>query len=59
MTGTIDIVILSRAKGELHPEVERGLRNQREVKLVVHRVVGERLGEDRSRCDVITRAQRG
>jgi Glycosyl transferase family 2 len=57
VTRTIDIVILSRTGGELHPDVERGIRDQRDVKLVVHRVVGARKATDRSRCDVISRAR--
>jgi hypothetical protein len=54
---TIDIVILSRHAGELHSDVERGLGDQREVQLVVHRVIGAPNAGDRARCDVIARAR--
>jgi hypothetical protein len=54
---TIDIVILSRHAGALRPEVERGLRDQNEVELVLHRVIGAPNIEDRARCDVIARAR--
>lgn len=57
MTRSIDIVILSRQAGELHPDVERGLYEQCEVQLVVHRIIGQRKAADRSRCDAIARAR--
>lgn len=57
MTPTVDLVILSRNDGPLHPEVERALRNQRGVQVVVHRVVGAARPEDRHRRDAIARAR--
>lgn len=57
MKRTIDIVILSRDAGALHPDVECGLRNQLEVQLVVHRVIGAPKTEDRAGGDVIARAR--
>jgi hypothetical protein len=50
-------VILSRHVGPLDPEVERGIRTQREIRLVVHRVAGPADVEDRSRWAAIARAR--
>jgi glycosyltransferase involved in cell wall biosynthesis len=54
---TVDVVILSRVDGPARPEVERGLRCQRGVKLVVHRIVGAAEPEDRRRWEAIARAR--
>jgi Glycosyl transferase family 2 len=57
VTTIVDLVILSRDAGPLHPEVERGIRLQHAVQMVVHREVGLALPGDRSRCDAIARAR--
>lgn len=57
VTPKVDLVILTRHVGPLHPDVERGFRNQRAVQLVVHRVVGSTNPEDRCRWDAIARAR--
>jgi hypothetical protein len=53
----VDLVVLVRDAGPLHPEVERGFRNQRAVQLVVHRIAGTSRPEDRNRWDAIARAR--
>ena len=40
VTPNVDLVVLTRDLGLLHPEVERGFSSQHEVQLVVHRVLG-------------------
>ena len=57
MAPHVDLVVLSRDDGSLHPDVERALRNQTGVRAVVHRVVGERRPEDRCRHATIARAR--
>ena len=53
----VDLVVLTRHDGPLHPEVERGFREQCAVDLVVHRIVGSGRSEDRCRWDAIARAR--
>jgi glycosyltransferase involved in cell wall biosynthesis len=53
----VDLAMLTRHGGPLHPEVERGFREQRAVNLVVHRIVGSARSQDRCRWDAITRAR--
>ena len=57
MTPEVDIVILSRDRGDLDPRVVRGLREQVNVHMRVHRVVGKRLPDDRHRWETIARAR--
>ena len=57
VTPNVDLVILTRHLGPLHPEVERGFRNQGAVHLVVHRVAGSSRSDDRCRWDAIARAR--
>ncbi len=54
---TIDLVVLSRDAGSLDLDVERGIRSQRAVRVVVHRVQGVAAAADRSRCETIERAR--
>ena len=51
----VDVVVLTRNAGPLHPEVERGLRIQRSVQIVVHRVVGQAQPKDLCRFETIAR----
>ncbi len=53
----VDLVLLTRDAGQLHPAVERGIRQQQGVQLAVHRVVGSALSGDRCRWDAIVRAR--
>jgi hypothetical protein len=53
----VDLVVLTRHGGPLCPEVERGFRNQRAVRLFVHRVAGSTYPDDRNRLDAIVRAR--
>ena len=57
MIPIVDLVILSRHDGPLDPEVELGIRNQRDVQLVVHRIVGATKSGDNCRWDAIARAR--
>ena len=57
VTPKVDLVILTRHVGPLHPEVERGFRDQRAVQLVVHRVAGSACADDQNRWDAIARAR--
>ena len=56
-TPHVDLVVLMRCAEPLHPEVERGIRIQDGVHLVVHRVVGKGRSDDRCRWDAIVRAR--
>jgi hypothetical protein len=53
----VDIVVLSRSEGPLHPEVDRGIKRQRGVKITVHRVIGQTLPGDSCRWDAIARGR--
>lgn len=53
----VDLIVLARDERPLHPEVERGIRQQQDVRLAVHRVIGKRLPADRCRWDAIVRAR--
>jgi hypothetical protein len=53
----VDLIVLVRDARPLHPEVERGIRLQREVQLRVHRVCGKSLPDDRCRWDAIARGR--
>lgn len=54
---TVDLVVLSRDDGRLAWEVERGIRQQQAVRLVVHRVQGIAEAGDENRCVTIARAR--
>jgi hypothetical protein len=53
----VDLVVLSRDEAPLNPDVEQGIASQRDVRLIVHRVIGTRLKEDRDRLTAIVRAR--
>lgn len=57
MVPVIDLVVLTRDPRPLHPEVERGIREQHGVQLNVHRVVGSSSAADHCRWDAIARAR--
>jgi hypothetical protein len=57
VTPRVDLVILTRSSGPLHPDVERGIAHQRDVRLVVHRVIGTARPDDRCRWDPFVRAR--
>lgn len=57
MSPNVDIVVLSRTDGPLHPEVERGIQLQRGVTVTVHRVTGKVLPGDSCRWDAIARGR--
>jgi hypothetical protein len=57
MIPKVDLILLSRSAGPLNPAVEQGLRNQRGIQLVVHRVVGQPQSSDRCRYETIARAR--
>jgi glycosyltransferase involved in cell wall biosynthesis len=53
----VDLVVLTRHAEPLHPEVERGIREQHAVDLVVHCIVGAARANDHCRWDAIARAR--
>jgi hypothetical protein len=53
----IDLVVLSRDDSPLHPDVQRGIDSQTGVRLIVHRIVGERRNGERRRLPAIVRAR--
>ena len=53
----VDVVVLSRDNSPLHPEVQRGIDSQTGVRLVVHRVTGERRMDEPHRLPAIVRAR--
>jgi Glycosyl transferase family 2 len=57
VTPIVDLVILTRDVGPLDLEVERGFCGQRDVGLIVHRVIGCTDPRDRCRWDAIARAR--
>lgn len=57
MKPKVDLIVLARDAGPLHPEVRRGICLQREVQVTVHRVLGRRLPNDRCRWEAIARAR--
>jgi hypothetical protein len=57
MTPEVDIVILSRDRTDLDARVVQGLREQVNMRMRVHRLIGERLAEDRHRWETIARAR--
>ena len=57
MNPKVDVVVLTRHAGPLHPEVERGLLAQVGVQVILHRVVGSAESEDRCRWDAIARGR--
>lgn len=57
MNPHVDLVVLTRDAGPLHPEVERGIRQQQGVQITVHRVIGNARPGDRHRWDAIARAR--
>jgi hypothetical protein len=54
---TVDLVVLSRDGGSLHPEVEAGLLNQPGVQPVLHRVIGQAQPDDSCRYETIARGR--
>jgi len=57
MTPNVDLVVLTRHGGPLRPEVKRGVRGQRGVNVVLHRVVGQPQPKDCCRWETIARAR--
>lgn len=57
MTPEVDIVILSRDRTGLDSRVVQGLREQVNMRMRVHRLVGERLADDPHRWETIARAR--
>jgi hypothetical protein len=53
----VDLIVLARDAGPLHPEVKLGIRLQQEVQIAVHRVEGKQLPSDQCRWDAIARAR--
>jgi glycosyltransferase involved in cell wall biosynthesis len=53
----VDVVVLTRHQDQLQPTVVRALDSQRDVQLVVHRIVGQALPADRGRYETIARAR--
>lgn len=53
----IDVVILTRDEGPLDSEVEQALRDQRQVRIRVIRIVGQPLSGERHRWQTIARAR--
>ncbi|MEO8498690.1 MAG: glycosyltransferase, partial [Planctomycetota bacterium] len=53
----VDIVILSRDREDLDARVVRGLREQVDVRVRVHRLVGQRRADDPHRWETIARAR--
>lgn len=53
----IDLIALSRDDSPLHPDVQRGIAAQLNVRLIVHRVIGKRLEGESSRLPAIVRAR--
>lgn len=56
-TPKVDLIVLTRGAGPLHPEVVRGLRNQHSVQAAVHLVVGQAQPNDSCRWETIARAR--
>ena len=53
----VDLIILSRDLSPLRQDVISGIEIQKEVRLLVHRVVGARLSSDSTRWETIARAR--
>lgn len=53
----VDVVVLSRSIAPLHPEVQAGLDQQREVRTILHRVHGRANEDDQCRYETIARAR--
>jgi hypothetical protein len=53
----VDVILLTRRDGPLHPVVENGIRAQRGIELVLYRIVGEPRPDDRCRYETIARAR--
>ena len=53
----VDLILLTRDAGPIHPEVQRGIHEQVGVQLTVHRVIGESRQNDACRWDTIARAR--
>jgi len=53
----VDLVVLTRTSELLHREVERGIRSQHEVQILLHRVVGRAQSYDGCRWETISRAR--
>ena len=51
----IDLIALSRDDSPLHPDVQRGIAAQLNVRPIVHRVIGKRLEGESSRLAAIVR----
>lgn len=57
MWETVDLIVLSRTSGRLHPRVQSGIDAQSGVKTRIHRVVGKPLPEDGSKWETIARVR--
>ncbi len=57
MTPKVDIVILSRDRADLDSRVVQGLREQVNVHMRVHRLIGKRRAGDQHRWETIARAR--
>ena len=57
MTYVVDVVVLTRDPSPVRAQVMDALRNQQEVKVIFHQVVGDRRPGDVSRLDAIVRAR--
>ena len=57
MIPTVDLVVLTRTSGSLPREVERGIRSEHGVQIVLHRVVGRAQSEVRCRWETIAEAR--
>jgi hypothetical protein len=53
----IDLVILTRDDSPLNPQVQQGIAFQADVRLFVHRVIGNRSNQDQNRWSAIARAR--
>jgi hypothetical protein len=53
----VDLIVLTRHGTALHPDVERGLHNQRGIQAIMHRVVGQPELTDCCRYETIARAR--
>ena len=54
---SVDVVVLSRDSGPLSPQVQRGLAQQRGIRIHLHRIVGAPQPGDANRWQTIARAR--